>query len=91
VIVELIINIFVSLISFIGSLFPEMETPGWLSDLAGLVGTVSSQMAGLGAWVPFGAAGTATLVVLSALAVALLVKLVRVCLSLLTGGGGGAA
>jgi hypothetical protein len=90
-IVEAFLGLLFGLFSFVGDLMPEMEVPAFVGSIAGLVGTITGAMAPLGMWIPFGAAGTATTAVLVAIGVAVAVKIVRIVLSLFTGGGGSAA
>lgn len=90
-IIEALISMLAALVSFIGSLFPDIETPGWMTSIAGHVSTVTGLMAPLGNWVPFGAAGNAVALVLVAIGAAAAVRLIRVLVSLFTGGGGSAA
>lgn len=88
---EALIGIIAGLVSAIGGMFPTMETPAFLAGLADKVAVVTGWMAPLGVWVPLNAASTATQVVLTAAAAAIAIKLLRLVVSLFTGGGGSAA
>lgn len=90
-IAEAIIGLIAGLVGAIGSMFPTMESPAFLTTLADKVAVVTDWMAPLGVWVPLGAAGNATQVVLAAAAAAIAIKLIRLVVSLFTGGGGSAA
>jgi hypothetical protein len=90
-ITEAVVRLFAGLLTLIGNLMPNVNTPGFFDSVAGAVGTVAGFMAPLGNWVPFSAAVQGTTFVLACVAAALVVKLVRITVSLLTGGGGGAA
>lgn len=90
-IVEAIVNVLVALVTTIGNLMPNMDAPSFVSSITSSVATVTGAIAPLGTWVPFGAAGQATSLLLSAIGVALIIKVIRIAVSLFTGGGGGAA
>jgi hypothetical protein len=91
VIVNAIVHVLAGLLSFIGGLFPTVDTSGFVGSVSGAIGSVTGAMAPLGNWIPFSAAAQACGLVLTAIAAALAIKLLRVILSLFTGGGGGAA
>lgn len=90
-ILEAIITAVVAVLSALGDLFPEMDTPAFIGSISSQISSVTGQMAPLGNWVPFGAAGTALQLVLAAIAIAIVVKVVRIIASFLTAGGGSAA
>lgn len=91
-ITDAIVSALAAVFGFIGSLLPSDEPPAWLTDtLPGEIEALGAQFGQLGQWVPMDAIGMAGAAVVTAFAVAWGVRLVRIALSLFTGGGGGAA
>lgn len=95
-IVEAVINVLVALVSGILSLVPDFEAPSWLTGsgsgtLGGYANTVGQAMGKAEPWLPLDALGYAVTIVVAAVAFSVAVRVVRILLSLFTGGGGGAA
>lgn len=88
---EAIVDVLATFFEWVGGLLPEIDVPSWIGTIASSLATVTGFMAPLGVWVPFSAAQSATLLVVAAVVVALGTKVIRVLVSLFTGGGGGAA
>jgi len=91
VIVEAIVRVAVGLVRMILNLLPNTPAPAWLADGDGVLQTIWSYGAGLGAWVPWTTFSTVFAAVMLCLSVSLTIRLVRVIASFLTGGGGSAA
>jgi hypothetical protein len=79
------------LAGFLVGLFPSGGAPAWLTDGAGYLSQLFEKASGLGAWINFGLAGTVMAAVLACVALGLGIKVVRMVVSVFTGGGGGAA
>lgn len=79
-IIEWLITVAVNFVGWIGSLFPTIEIPGWLSGLDGSVNGWFSQWDGVGVWVDWKFISTVVAVVLSVWAIGFVIKLVRVIL-----------
>lgn len=90
-ILEGLISIAVGLFDFIVSAFGNAPAPGWLTGLAGQLDTLVVAAASMGGWVPWSSFGTALAAVIGAATLSLVVRVVRILVSLFTGGGGSAA
>lgn len=88
---ELIIGVFCAIGKGIAALFGNLPAPGWLLDAGGLWNQAMQVGAGLDAWIPWPLLVTVTLAVFACLATSFGIKVVRLVLSLFTGGGGSAA
>jgi hypothetical protein len=77
-----------SLFQLVVSLIPVGDPPAWWGDLAGYLGTIWGYCDQLGAWIPWSLAGTVVGAILDCLLVAMGIRVVRILLSLFTGGGG---
>jgi hypothetical protein len=91
VITQAILSALLDVAAWVVGLFPSVDAPGWLSGLSGPLADVTDHMSGFAVWVPFTAAGNVLVFVMAMVGVALIVKLIRLIVSLFTGGGGGAA
>lgn len=70
---------------------PKMGPPDWLTTGSSAVSAVFSMADSMGAWFPGGLALTVILALLGVWVVGFGIKVVRMALSLFTGGGGSAA
>lgn len=89
---EAILNLLTSLITLLLSALPELTIPTWYTDdfLPFWTSTISG-VSGFRAWFPFDAIGTAVAVLSSTFAITVAIRIVRMVISLFTGGGGSAA
>lgn len=90
-IVEGIVKVAVAFFKFVLGLFPTRNPPQWTESLASSLQTVWDAGAGLGAWIPWGNVAAVVQAVIACMITGLLIRLVRIVLSLFTGGGGSAA
>jgi len=91
VIVELIVNMFVGLVGLVVGATGTAEPPGFIQSIGPQLQELVNLGASLGAWVPWSIVGSAVGAVGGAYVISLLVKLVRIVVSLFSGGGGSAA
>jgi len=91
VIIEGLVVVLKAFLSFVVGLFPTSNPPGWLINASGTLQSVWDAASGLGAWIPFALAGQVIAAVLACMTLGLGIKLIRVVVSLFTGGGGSAA
>lgn len=87
---ELIIKVIGGFVEFLGSLFPTMDQPGFVTDVAGYLSTIATTMAPLGHWLPFGPMAVAFLFAMASVGIAMAVRITRIIASFLTAGGGSA-
>lgn len=76
---------------FLLGALPVVPVPGWLSGLAGAIGTVFGFVGSMGVWFPGPLALTVITALLAIWVTGLAIKVARMILSLFTGGGGSAA
>lgn len=88
---EAFVDLFFGLADLILSALGNLEAPAWLVGLAGQMDQLVSAGASLGVWVPWPALAACIASVLACFAISFAVRIVRVLLSLVTGGGGSAA
>jgi len=85
------VSVLAGIVSAVGSLFGVFTLPGWFEDLGPMLDEVTGWAAGLGRWVPVASAVNAVSLVGAAIGIALVIRVVRIILSLFTGGGGSAS
>lgn len=85
-----VIGVAVGLFALIMKQIPLPGVPEWMSTV-GPVAKVFGAAQHLGAWFPVGLVTTVILACLAINVVGFAIRLGRICLSLFTGGGGGAA
>jgi hypothetical protein len=90
VIVEAFVNLLVGVADLIFSALGHAAAPGFVRNLGGQLSTIVDYSASMGAWVPWSALGVAIGAVMAAHVISLSVKVIRMLLSLFTGGGGAA-
>ena len=90
-IVELIVKAFAALATGIGALLGDADAPGFIANLEGWWSSFMGMLGGLTPWIPWDTAGAVVAAVLLAIGASFVVKVVRIVLSLFTGGGGSAA
>lgn len=88
---EAIVNLFVGLVSMIFDGLGTKPAPGWLTNVAANLSEVVGFGASMGSWVPWSILGSCAAAVVSCAALSLVVRVVRILVSLFTGGGGSAA
>lgn len=89
-IVELLVQVFTSFVTFVLGMLPTVTLPAWLGEDSYL-SEVWSYGAGLGAWIPFALFGQVAAVVMSCVLIGFTIKIVRIVASFFTAGGGSAA
>lgn len=90
-IVNLLVDVICGLASLIGNAMGSLPAPGWLASVSDTVNGWLSSVSGFGVWVPWALMRTVVLSVLGCFTASLLVRLIRIIISLVTGGGGSAA
>lgn len=90
-ITEAVLKFLGGLFSFVGSLMPTLTLPTWLTSATSTIGQAFTYVGLFGNWFPMGAIGRSVTFILACSAIALTIRFVRMGLSVLTGGGGGAA
>lgn len=90
-IVEGVVKVIVAFFEFVVGLLPTRAVPGWVDSIGPSLQIVWNHANQLGAWIPWDAVGYVTAAVLSCMVIGLQIRLVRIVLSLFTGGGGSAA
>lgn len=90
-ITEAIIGVLAGLLTFVIGLFPEVERPDWLDSVVTTIADGLQSASHYGQWIPLGAVGGSIAFVLACFAAAFAIRVVRMALSLFTGGGGSAA
>lgn len=85
---EAIVDLFFGLVELIASAMGTLSAPGWLTGLSAQLGSLVAMGASMGVWVPWSAIGVAMAAVLACYGVSFVVFLVRMAVSLFTGGGG---
>lgn len=90
-IIEGLVNLLVGVVELVFDAFGKGAAPGWLTGISGQLATLVQAGASLGVWVPWGVLGTGMAAVASCLGISLTVRVIRIVVSLFTGGGGSAA
>lgn len=90
-IVEAFISILVGIADGIFALLGNSAAPSWLTGVGGQLASLVDMSASLGSWVPWPVIAASVAAVGGAYLVSLTVKVVRMLISLFTGGGGSAA
>jgi Trk-type K+ transport system membrane component len=91
-IVKWLIDLVVELFGHVLSLLPDsLVQPADVQASIDTINSVLQSGSGLGAWIPYGQVFAAVSMLLGAIAIAIGIKVVRILLSLFTGGGGSAA
>lgn len=91
-ITDSILNLLGTLGRFFASLVPSLPDPGpILGGITGNLSTLFGYAAGSGAWIPWDVGGACLLAVVAVFVSAFGIRLLRIVLSVFTGGGGGAA
>lgn len=90
-IVEAIFNVVGAFLAFVVGLFPTRDPASWVSSMGPAIQTVWNAAAGMGAWIPWSNVSAVVQAVIGAMLTGLAIRLIRVVLSLFTGGGGSAA
>ncbi|MEV5004018.1 hypothetical protein [Nocardioides sp. LML1-1-1.1] len=88
---DAIVTIIAGIARGIASLFGSLPAPTWIGDFGSAWGSFVGLGASLDPWVPWNLLVTVVTAILACVAVSLGVKMVRIVLSLFTGGGGSAA
>lgn len=87
-IVEALVSMMTGLVGLIFGLFGSLPAPDWITGLGGQLESLVSMGSSMGAWVPWGVIGGVVGALVACAALSLVVRLVRMGLSLFTGGGG---
>lgn len=90
-IIEALVTLLRGVVEFLFGLLGDLPAPGWLTDLSGQMSGLVATGASMGVWVPWSVLGAGMAAVGTCLVVSLTVRVVRIVISLFTGGGGSAA
>ena len=90
-ITQAIIDIFSTIVSAVASLLPGFDLPAWVPGAVSTITTGIGKVEGFGNWMPLGAFRDGVLFVGSCMVFVVGVRVVRIAVSLFTGGGGSAA
>jgi hypothetical protein len=91
VITQALLSFVFAIVNGLLGLLPTSGPPTWWADTASAVAQVWSYGTQLGAWIPWNVAAVCVPAVFAAIGVGFGIKLVRIVVSLFTGGGGSAA
>lgn len=90
-ITDLILELMWRCLDMLNAIFPDIQLPGWVSDIGGFAGELFGHAHSVGVWIPW----TTILVVLAsvfgAAVIGFGIKVARMVISHVTGGGGSAA
>lgn len=89
-ITDVLLNFFVWVADTFTSWLPDLSPPAWVSQIGNLTGIVFTNANQMGAWLPLGFLFTVFTAWMTCVFAGLTVKLVRIAVSLFTGGGGNA-
>lgn len=90
-IIELIVRLLVGVVQLFSLMLGSLQPPAWLSGVSGQMSTLLGYGASMGAWVPWDVFGLAIAALGTCLAISFTLRIVRMAMSLFTGGGGSAA
>ena len=79
------------LLSLMVSLVPTFDMPTWFTGLGATLDEFSAHAVGMDSWVPFDSLTTVVGFVLTVVPIGFAIRLVRIILSLFSGGGGNAS
>jgi hypothetical protein len=91
VITQWVIDLVAAVWSLLVSAMGTAAAPGWLTGLTGQLDSLVAAGSSMGVWVPWSVFGPALASVVVCAGIAFAVRMVRMLLSLFTGGGGSAA
>jgi hypothetical protein len=88
-IVLALFGVLAAILTFAVGLFPALpDVSAATSGIQTAIGTIMGYAASLGVWLPFSTAGAALTIILAVFGVACIIYVVRLVVSLFTGGGG---
>lgn len=90
-IVDFILDLLFMIVRGLIALLPDVQLPGWVTDISGMGAEVFATANSMGVWFPWGVIITVVTAVLAAAVMGFGVKIVRMVISHVTGGGGSAA
>lgn len=90
-IIEWLMGLAANLFDWMFSGLPPYTPPDWITGLAGAVGQVFSVAGSMGVWFPAPLVLTILLALLTVWLISFGIKVIRLVVSLFTGGGGSAA
>jgi len=91
VIIEWLAQVVAAIAEFIAGLFGDLQAPGWLQSAGDTWQSIMGQAAGLDPWIPWSVLSAVVTSLLACVVIGFGIKVVRMVLSLFTGGGGSAA
>lgn len=78
-------------LGFLVGLIPDVALPTWVDDVSTYMTQGMAFVDGMYNWIPVGALGNASIFLMTVSGLVLTVRVVRIAISMFTGGGGSAA